>query len=91
MINIWLDSSWICLIYNSYIVKMTVRNKRQVFPLCHSNSDTCQSQLQQSVFSPYVMTNASGNNWLLRSHPIGIIKVPLYFPYKRIPSILRIG
>ena len=42
MISIWLDSSWICLIYNSYIVKMTVRDKRQVFPLCHSNSDTCQ-------------------------------------------------
>ena len=48
-----------------------------------------KNQLQLFVFSHSVMANANGNNWLLPSHPIAISKVPLYFPYKCVPSILR--
>ena len=42
MISIWLSPSRICFIDSIYNARMTIRNQTQVFPLCYSNSDTCQ-------------------------------------------------
>ena len=43
---------------------------------------------QLSILSPSVRTKANENNWLFPPQTIAIIKVFLYFPYKRVPSIL---
>ena len=42
IISIWLSPSQICFIDNSYNAKMTIRDQTQNFPLCYSNSNTCQ-------------------------------------------------
>ena len=44
-----------------------------------------------STFSPSVNAKTRGNNWLFLSHPMVIITMPLYFPFKCVPSIFSIG
>ena len=45
IISIWLSPSRICFIYSSYNTGMMIRDQTQAFPLCYSNSDTCQKPI----------------------------------------------
>ena len=89
MICIWLRPTKININKHNHYVRMTIRYNTKTPHLSYSISNTCQKPSLTITFSSSINAKTRRNNWFFSLQPMTIIAVPLYFPYKCIPSIIN--
>ena len=91
VIGIWCIPTKMRIAHSCHNTWMSKRYNTNPRPLSYSISDTCQEPSPTINILAFRNSKCQWEQLIIPSHPIAINNVPLYFPYKCVPSILSTG